>query len=263
MGEMYPSEGEWIMRHVIAQELRSSIWNLRFLCGAALILTTAFVIGNPYVNHILNTGSPAEGPGWLAAYYYSITAANALLFIPIAAPFAAGENAETELHSRFVLFTYSRSGKKPFFIARITGLIVSGGLMSCLAMGVLLAILCIRLGKIPLYSDTPPELTDIVLTLLFSFLRGFLNGALWALVGGLAAVVTRSRYLAYAVPFILYYVLTAFQERYYRKLFFLSPRYWAAPVRYGNLFCIAVLSILCILVSLLFVTALKRRLSYA
>lgn len=251
------------MRHVMAEELRNSIWNLRFLCGVALIVLTAIFAGNPYVKHLLSTGSSLEGPGWFSAYYYSITAANALLFIPIAAPFAAGGCAEAELRSRFALFAYIRSGKKPYCIGKITGLILSGGLMSCLALAILLAIMCVRLGKVPMDAEAAPVLTSIISTLVFSFLRGFLNGALWALVGSLAAVVTRNRYLAYAAPFILYYVLTVFQERYYRKLFFFSPRYWAAPLHYGNLFCIAILFVMCVLASTLLVIALKRRLSYA
>lgn len=95
-----------------------------------------------------------------------------------------------------------------------------------------------------------------------SFLCGFLNGALWSLVGGFSAVVTRNRYLAYAVPFILYYVLSVFQERYYQSLFFLSPRYWAVPVYYSPVFCIVMLLSLCILVCFLFMKAVKRRLAY-
>lgn len=76
-----------------------------------------------------------------------------------------------------------------------------------------------------------------------SFLRLFLNGAFWALIGGTSAVITKNRYMSYAVPFILYYVLTVFQERYYQKAFFLSPRYWAASIYYNDIFCIAILAV--------------------
>ena len=79
----------------------------------------------------------------------------------------------------------------------------------------------------------------------------------------MAAVLTRNHYLAYAMPFVLYYVLTLFQSRYYPELYFLSPRYWAAPGYYGNLFCITVLSGLCIGCACGLILAVKRRLDYA
>lgn len=81
--------------------------------------------------------------------------------------------------------------------------------------------------------------------------------------GGTSAVITKNRYMSYAVPFILYYVLTVFQERYYQKAFFLSPRYWAASIYYNDIFCIAILAVGSFLTALIFMCAIERRLRYA
>lgn len=86
------------------------------------------------------------------------------------------------------------------------------------------------------------------------FIRLFLNGALWSLCGSLTAVLTKNKYLSCAVPFILYYVLTVFQERYYRNYFFLSPKQWASPAYYGNGFCLLAL----LLISSLLALALRK-----
>ena len=83
-----------------------------------------------------------------------------------------------------------------------------------------------------------------IIPLIPAFLCGFLNGAFWALAGSAAAVLTRNHYLGYAVPFILYYVLTVFQERYYAKLYALSPRQWAYPSYFGAGFCAGILILL-------------------
>lgn len=135
--------------------------------------------------------------------------------------------------------------------------------MLCFSMFLMLGISCIVFGHIPILSEHGPVFSELCLKVLLSFLRGFLNGALWAMTGGFAAVVARNGYMAYAVPFILYYVMSVFQERYYRALFFLSPRYWMAPIYYNDLFCILVLFTICVLASLLFMWALKRRLDHA
>ena len=52
----------------------------------------------------------------------------------------------------------------------------------------------------------------------------FLQGACWALVGMLLSTMTGNIYLAYAAPFILYYVLIILQERYFRSTFMLNPK---------------------------------------
>lgn len=58
----------------------------------------------------------------------------------------------------------------------------------------------------------------------FRALLFFLQGACWALVGMLLSSITENIYLAYAAPFILYYVLIILQERYFRKAFMLNPK---------------------------------------
>ncbi len=52
----------------------------------------------------------------------------------------------------------------------------------------------------------------------------FLQGACWALIGMLLSAMTGNIYLAYAAPFILYYVLIILQERYFRTVFMLNPK---------------------------------------
>ncbi|MDE7067329.1 MAG: ABC transporter permease, partial [Schaedlerella arabinosiphila] len=143
------------------------------------------------------------------------------------------------------------------------GLILSGGLMLSVSMLLMLGISVLVFGDIPVLGGGGPAFSTVLLQVLVSFPRGFLNGALWAMVGGFAAIVTRSRYLAYAVPFVLYYVLSVFQERYFRRFLFLNPRYWMAPVYFNDLICILILLALCALTGFLFIRALKRRLDDA
>ncbi|MEG0383004.1 MAG: hypothetical protein RR514_07350, partial [Christensenella sp.] len=57
----------------------------------------------------------------------------------------------------------------------------------------------------------------------------FLAGALWSLVGGLFATVTMSKYMAYAAPFIFYYVLVILSQRYFTDLYVLNPQEWLNP----------------------------------
>lgn len=251
------------MKHVIATELKSSVWNLRFIFGILLIVVSSLIAAQAPVQSLIQSGTSAEGAGWYVAFQYCTTGVSALLFIPIAVTFAAGCEAQEELRTRFALFSCSRVGWKPYLLGKTAGAIISGGLMVCIGMVIILAVVIPWAGHIPAVQGHEATAGSMAVDLVLALFRGFLNGALWSLVGSLAAVVTRNRYMAYAVPFIVYYVLTVFQERYYRKLFFLSPRYWASPSYYSNAFCIGILLVLCILTGLLLMGAVKRRLEYA
>lgn len=250
-------------RYVFAAELKNDILNVRFFMGALLILTAALLSEQVHLEFLIDAGGSQEGPGWFLAYSFCSNGPHTLLFVPIAVSFAAGGEAEKELHSRFALFSCVRTGKKQYILGKMAGFIFSGGLMLCTAMLLMLGISCIVFGDIPVLSENGPAFFELLLKVLASFLRGFLNGALWAMAGGFAAVTARNCYLGYAVPFILYYVLSVFQERYYRDYLFLNPRYWMAPVYYSDLFCIVVLLTLCVLIGYLLIRALKRRLDDA
>ena len=212
---------------------------------------------------IINAGGSAEGPGWFVAYTYCMNSVNMLLFVPIAVAFAGGENTEAELHSRFFsvqLYPFREKTVSRRKSSRIVGL---RRFDSFLAMVFLLVICILRFGQYPSLIDGNYEMAVLVGRTAVSFLRLFLNGAFWALIGGTSAVITKNRYMSYAVPFILYYVLTVFQERYYQKAFFLSPRYWAASIYYNDIFCIAILAVGSFLTALIFMCAIERRLRYA
>lgn len=248
------------IRHVLSAELKNYVLNVRFFAGVLLILVAALVSEQVHLEFLIDAGGSREGPGWYLAYSFCSNGSHTLLFVPIAVTLTAGGETEKEIHSRFAIFSCARTGKKQYMAGKAGGLIFSGGLMLCTAMLLMLGISCLIFGDIPKLSDSGPAFPELLLKVVVSFLRGFLNGALWAMTGGFAAVTARNCYLGYAAPFILYYVLSVFQERYYRGYLFLNPRYWMAPVYYTDLFCIAVLLALCVLIGNLFIWALKRRL---
>ena len=91
----------------------------------------------------------------------------------------------------------------------------------------------------------------------------FCSGAFWSLVGLTFATLTNSKYMAYASPFILYYVLVILYERYFDTLYVLYPKEWTSPSEFwmwGNTGVVLLLLELIIIFSLLFSHAAKRRL---
>ena len=243
----------------IMTEIRASVFQLRFLTGTILLVMIFLAKAFPYRAWLVGSGGSLEGTPWIAVFLYSISSDTALLFLPLTVPLAAAGKAQEELKSRYVLFLTARAGKKRYLAGKIYGAALSGGAMVIAAMVILIAIL------IPWCADIPDLSTPMAMQsvkILFPGMGcGFLNGAFWALAGSAAAVITRNSYLGYALPFILYYVLTVFQERYYRNLFFLSPRQWAYPSRYGAGVCAGILLVLGAAAALLLGKVMERRMT--
>ena len=168
------------MRNVLATDIKNNIRSIRFILGIFLIVSATLMSEHEMLQKIINAGGSAEGPGWFVAYTYCMNSVNMLLFVPIAVAFAGGENTEAELHSRFFLFSYIRSGRKQYLVGKAAGLLVSGGLTAFLAMVFLLVICILRFGQYPSLIDGNYEMAVLVGRTAVSFLRLFLNGAFWA-----------------------------------------------------------------------------------
>lgn len=123
-----------------------------------------------------------------------------------------------EQQSRFLLYNISRCSYTKYFSAKLITVALSGGLS--VGSGILLAF-----GYSMLASGSAKA--PGMLQMLFSFLLSFgLAGCMFAVTGGVFAALLKNKYMAYAVPFILYYIFTAFQRRYYKSLYYLSPQEW-------------------------------------
>ena len=57
----------------------------------------------------------------------------------------------------------------------------------------------------------------------------FLNGGFWSVVGMSMSTLMESKYISYATPFVLYYLLVILYERYFSDLFIIYPKTWTDP----------------------------------
>ena len=92
----------------------------------------------------------------------------------------------------------------------------------------------------------------------------FFSGAFWSLVGFTFAALTMSKYMAYASPFIIYYVLIILNERYFKDLYVLYPKEWLFPSDVwvmGGFGVIALLCVLCAILCLAFAHIAERRIA--
>ncbi|MDO4339075.1 MAG: ABC transporter permease [Eubacteriales bacterium] len=243
----------------ICPDVKNSICNWRLFAGILVLFCTALFSAQDQVKQLL-TVRFSEVPGWFSAFCFFADHPNTLMVIPIAAPFVFAAEIEEDFRSRYVLFVCARIDRRQYYTGKILGLMFSGGFVVCGAMLLLLFTACLGFDQVTWIQENGEGMLIFYGRFILYLVCGFLNGALWALIGGLAALASHSIYAAYAFPFVLYYVLSIFQERYYGSALFLSPRYWATPFSSLGIGSIGILLLLFSAVAAAFVFVIKKRL---
>ena len=185
------------------------------------------------------------------------------LALPIIAALPFTSSFIDDIKSGFVKEYLPRTTKSGYLLGKIFGSLVSGGLS--VSLGVLLGYLVAALVFSPMEAALEPGAAarPYFEELMGKALLFFCSGAFWSLVGLTLATLTNSKYMAYASPFVLYYVLIILYERYFDTLYVLYPKEWTNPSAFwmwGNAGVVLLLLELSIISGLLFFHAAKRRL---
>ncbi|HML69723.1 MAG TPA: hypothetical protein PKA81_15195, partial [Clostridia bacterium] len=148
---------------------------------------------------------------------------NAILFAaPILATIPYSGAFVDDVKSGYLKQFLPRTTVSRYILGKELACAISGFLT--LTIGILAGHILVSLFVLPMetFGETAvkSQLGELVgKIVIFGF-----SGALWAMLGMLLSTVTMNTYMAYAAPFILYYVLIILQERYARDVFMLNPQ---------------------------------------
>ena len=217
------------MRSTIMTSIRQSVLTARFALGAVLIAAVLFLTNMDAVTEAFR----AEDP--LAYGYHgnfilqALTGDGLTICLPIvcALPYAA--SFVDDVKTTFLRLYISRTSIRGYALGKAAGCLLSGGLVIVLglwlAYGVAAALFTPLEG--PLAQDA--EAPDHAMTLLRNCGLIFLSGGFWSLFGMTMSTLMESKYIAYAAPFIFYYVLIILCERYFTSLYVVYPKAWLSP----------------------------------
>lgn len=216
--------------------------------------------------------------------FSALSSKTVLLVLPILSAIPFTTAFLDDYKTRFFRQYLPRARKKNYVTAKVIVTAISGGLTLFLGIIVVLILFVVLFRPLEVPPEEPEETSayetqvveseqtvdvtsqqNLVTLLSYAFVF-FLCGCLWSLVGALLAVVTMSKYMAYASPFILYYLLVIISERYFKKLYVLNPQEWMNPAAQwpGGIWGVALLvSELIIAVGFLYRTIMERKLQDA
>ena len=145
-----------------------------------------------------------------------------LFAVPILAAIPYTTAFTDDVKSGYLKPYLTRTSVSRYILGKGVGAAVSGGLALVLGIVTALGVFFLVFAPIEVYGEYAVK--SLIPDMLLRLVLFFLSGALWASVGLLASSLTQNVYLAYAAPFIFYYVLIILQERYFRTTFMLNPK---------------------------------------
>ncbi len=251
------------MKKAICAGLRQAIFSRGFIISAA---GTALILLLSSVQGILAGFRSAEllSPGYHSDLIVGALSSEAMaLALPILAALPYTASFIDDVKSGFIKEYLPRTTVPRYIAGKAVGCAVSGGL--ALALGILAAYGFAALMFLPMeaYPKAGESVPNYFGNLMETALMFFASGAFWSLTGMTFAALTNSKYMAYASPFVLFYLLIILYERYFDKLFVLYPREWLNPSPrwvFGKIGVAVLLIEFSLLMALAFAYAAKRRL---
>lgn len=150
-------------------------------------------------------------------------------FLPIFSTFPFAASFLEDVESGFIKNYLPRTGRRHYITGKILATGISGGMVSVAGIGIYYIVL--QLILLPMEKKAAVEM--IGMTYGNDVYRGcvlfFCVGMLFSLLGMLFSVLTSSKYMAYASPFVLEYTLIILHERYLKELYMINPKEWLAP----------------------------------
>lgn len=147
-------------------------------------------------------------------------------FFPIVAALPMAGSYLDDIKNKFALCILIRTDCMKYLISRILVCYLSGG--AAVITGILLAWSGVALLLFPMEKIAEVSSGSSAI-LLKTIALIFLDSGLWALVGMAMSSMIESQYIAYASPFVIYYLLVILCERYLPNVFPLYPPNWTNP----------------------------------
>lgn len=199
---------------------------LRFWMTALVTLGMVFsTYTQPILQSLQQTDRFGQGyHNYLFARSLSSDALAAFLPALAAIPLSAGylEDIKSKT-SRFFLI---RGSYPSYLLGHYIACWLCGGGAVLLGTGSAWGITAIAFTPLERVVENPQELGSQIVGQIILL---FLNGGLWAVIGMTMSTIMESKYIAYASPFIVYYLLVILHERYFPNAWLLYPKNWLDP----------------------------------
>ena len=244
------------MKNAIISGLRQAL-GPRFFAGVLVMAAAVLAAGFEGIYRCFQAEYLLPAGHHVELIRSALKSDTAVPFLPIAAVLPFAGSFVDDIKSKFARFFCIRSGWRGYLGSRLIVCFASGALTVVCGAGAALGAVRLLLLRFEEPGSCDYGVRSEIL------LRYCLCGGFWAVAGMSLSTLMESKYIAFASPFVLYYLLVILHERYTPALYVLDPAEWVAPQArwpYGAIGPTAVVLELTALFGVLFVTRAERRL---
>ncbi len=244
--------------------VKQSLLNIKFLFVVTAIVILVFSSSYESVFNVIDNQTKISADFKINLLLSIIINETMLFLLPIFSSLPFTTSFIDDIKSGFVKVYLPRTTRKQYVFSKLFACMVSGGL--CYVIGILVSYLIMSLLLMPMETLVVEK---TIMETLQGNLQGtlvlyFVSGSFWSVIGLTIATVTKSKYMAYASPFIIYYILIILHERYFKDLYVIYPKEWIIPSDkwgIGNLGVILFVTEVIVITSIIFILMAKRRIS--
>ncbi len=252
-------------KYVLTSDIQRALTGRGFLIGiASMIIVITFSSIEDFIEIIRNP-LPLENGYHGQLIMTALSSDTITLALPILSALPFTTAFVDDVKSGFIKQFLYRSGRSSYISGKLLACGLSGGMVLFLGILITYGLFMLMFMPMELAIDvteiSQPYFSKIVPKLLLLFFIG----AFLSLFGFTLAALTMNKYIAYASPFIFYYLLIILKERYFDSLYVLYPKEWLFPSEvwmFGHYGVIILLSILIAVVSLIFTVVAQRRIAH-
>lgn len=209
------------MKNAVLSGLRQA-FGPRFLAGVLVMAAAVLVAGFDAIHRAFQSEYLMPAGFHTQMIRSALRSDTAIPFIPMAAVLPFAGSFVEDVKSKFARFFCIRSGWMGYLGSRLMVCFLSGALT--VVCGAILAWGSAALMLLP-RSEAGEVERGILTETLWLYA---LSGGFWAVVGLSLSTLMESKYISYASPFVLYYLLVILHERYTPALYVLDPAEWIA-----------------------------------
>ena len=249
------------MKNAVVSEWKLLIFSSGFYVGILLVMAGGLLGGGSLILSIRGGMDLGDNVIFFTVAQEAMASDLFCMMMPIACVLSGATSFMEDMHSRFLWYRCLRSQKKPYLFSKVLTALLSGGVVAVIG-SLFIFIICLALfwpdaGQWKLFQ----EYREVYFRLMVGNIGlACFNGTFWVLVGAVVSIITNSKYMAYASPFIIYYVWTTLLDSYFPEMYMLNPGEWEAPQRLAIWICILIFAILDSVMAVIYYKTMERRL---
>ncbi|PWJ47890.1 hypothetical protein [Faecalicatena contorta] len=248
------------MKRIFQIEFKRRFYSAGFYVSILLLVAAGAIGSYSTVEYIRDMGLPKGEIRFIVTVYQALYSEAFTFILPIACTLVASASYLEDLQSGILRYVMLRTTKKRYRWSKV---------INCALFGMFVIVIAFLLMLVIFFTVFFPNHGEIqyLKTLDIPYISQFLqrvvvlglNGSFYALLGGAIAIITNNKYMAYAAPFIFYYVISTLLGAYFTGAYIINPKEWLL-VRFSLPGVIlAILAVVNIIVIICYSKIMERR----